>query len=624
MKKNLFILSIFISGCFFCQSPVNAYAQVTLINSATLVLGAVDEQYDSFEDGEQIILMQMQGAQVSDTSNSSSFGTISGAGSAGLYEVCTILSHTENAGVPDTLKLSAPLQNTYDLNGTVQVISFPVLGGGSSFTTTSAVSCKAFDGQKGGVLCFEVQGNLYLQHNISADGMGFKGGMKTPGSGGGYCDPNLYAGPYGMNMALKGQGIFKNSSALNAGRAHAVNGGGGGVVHNGGGGGGGNYTAGGIGGPGYIHKCPNGDGYGYGGHDLQWYINPNRFFMGGGGGGGHDNDGYGTSGASGGGIIIIKCDSLVSSGSCSGVTISANGLNAASDAQDGKGGGGAGGTILFDAVTIRSTGSCPLKISANGGNGGNVTISKQHAGGGGGGQGVIMLLCGGSEQNVTLETKNGKGGKNMTSFSATYAGDAWGVDNSGIFIGIPGDTLPAVFSSFTAAQDSFTVDVVWTTTYEKNVAVFELQKSDGTTPWQVIATVAGHGQGLFTGVFNYAHTDAAPFDGTNYYRLKITDTLGCSFYSPMRNVNYTEPEYTEDVVIFPNPVQGDFIIRSNYKFEAAWFKVYDARGREVPADFEMIDEKKYKVYAPTLAEGVYLVRYLTNGQRKSIKFTVLK
>jgi hypothetical protein len=623
LHKIALVLSIACCSFVSAQNPVNGYAAVIAINDSTLIVNNADESYDTFEDGEKIILMQMQGAEVSDTNNTSGFGNIINIHSAGLYEVCTILNHSEAAGIPDTIRLVSALQNNYTVTDAVQIISFPTLGGGGNFSTTADISCPAFNGSIGGIVAFEVNGNLLLNHSILTDGKGFKGGAKSLTGNNSDCDPSLYAGPYGDDKALKGAGIFKPSASKNSGRAHAANGGGGASIHNGGGAGGGNYTAGGNGGDGWIH-CTVVQSNGFGGQTLDNWINAGRIFLGGGGGGGHDNENYGTSGTNGGGIIILKCDTIKSSSTCSAVKISANGLHAASDAQDGKGGGGAGGSIVLDVEHVVSSSNCPLTISANGGNGGNVTISKQHGGGGGGGQGTIMILCGGTAGNVSLETKNGKGGKNMTSFQATYAGDGNGTDNSGVYVGIISDSIPVVYNSFNAIQDSFTMDISWTTTYEKNISSFELQKTYANNPWSVLATMPGHGPGIYTGTTNYSYTDAAPWDEYNTYRLKVRDTNGCYLYSPIWTGYWNRPEYATEVIVYPNPGQEQFAVRSNYKFDENWFGVYDARGRLVSATWTKMTDKFYLVQMQPLASGVYFLRYMTNEKKGVVKVLVQK
>ena len=356
----------------------------------------------------------------------------------------------------------------------------------------------------------------------------------------------------------------------------------------------------------------------------QWNIAPGRVFMGGGGGGGHDNNGFGTKGGNGGGIIILKCDTIFNQGNCNSVVMQANGYDAASDADDGKGGGGAGGTIILDVMNIFGFPNCTFKICANGGKGGDVTVSKQYAGGGGGGQGAIMLLCGGSEDGVEFETKNGKGGRNMTSFSATNAGDGGGVDNVGIFLGIPADTLPVHLQSFSAQQDSFTVKINWQSNFEKNISHYEILKADSQNAWQTLAFVQANGFGIFTGNYNYNFVDHNPFEGENYYRLRIHDTLGCSFYSPLCSTTYKDPEYASDVVVFPNPSSDQIIIRSNFDFTASRFKMWDLRGREISAQFISINSKQYQIKIPQVEDGIYFVRCVSNKQEKIIRIMIMR
>jgi hypothetical protein len=605
------------------QQLVNAYASVSAINGTILSVYMVDEQFDSFEAGEKIMVIQMQGASVTDTSNSAAFGILDSLFAAGRYEFAQIVQVNEVSGVPVSIQLTVPLHWNFYVSGTVQVVSFPVLGGGNSFTTNSSLTCKSFDGKTGGVLCFEVNGNLNLQHSLSVSGKGFRGGNKSLLNGNGDCDPSLFAVMHDSLSAMKGEGVYIPQIHKDAGRARSVNGGGGGVVHNGGGGGGSNYTDGGNGGPGFIHQCPNSDGFGFGGHDLQWHIFPDRIFMGGGGGGGHDNNSYGTAGANGGGIMILKCDTLMAQVNGNELSIEANGADASSDANDGKGGGGAGGSIVLDAVLVKSSGVNQLQISANGGKGGDVTVSKQHAGGGGGGQGVVMLLCGGSEENVIFETLNGKGGRNMSSFSSTSAGDGQGADNSGVFIDIPSDTLIATLQTLYAVQDSFSVAVNWISTYEKNISTYDVLRSDGTSGWQWIGAVAGKGPGIFNGNFNYQFKDMNPQEGVNYYRLRMQDTLGCIYLSPVCAVEFNNPDYAEDVLIYPNPSVSDFIIRSNFDFSPSYFRIWDVRGREVSVQFEMVDSKQFQCNAQHLEDGIYLLQCVTNNKKKIIRLMVM-
>ena len=133
---------------------------------------------------------------------------------------------------------------------------------------------------------------------------------------------------------------------------------------NSGGGGGGNGGAGGLGGNTWSTNLARG---GYGGSVFPYSTS--RLAMGGGGGSGSRNNSTGvqSSGGLGGGIIMVRADSITGT-----ATLSANGSWPATDNytpdKDGGGGGGAGGSVLVFARTGVLT---SLTIRANGGNGAN-------------------------------------------------------------------------------------------------------------------------------------------------------------------------------------------------------------------------------------------------------------
>lgn len=183
--------------------------------------------------------------------------------------------------------------------------------------------------------------------------------------------------------------------------------------YNSGGGGGGNGGSGGAGGNSWFSNVPVG-GQGGGG------ISPSltRITMGGGGGAGTSNNGsatdaagvvladsggpnaanavgYYSSGANGGGTIIIRA--LQATGTA---TLTANGFNAYNTGRDGAGGGGAGGSVLFTVqMGALSGATTQLNVQAKGGNGGKAwpiqgaagDPGERHGPGGGGGGGFILL-----------------------------------------------------------------------------------------------------------------------------------------------------------------------------------------------------------------------------------------
>jgi uncharacterized repeat protein (TIGR01451 family) len=224
---------------------------------------------------------------------------------------------------------------------------------------------------------------------------------------------------------------------------------------NDGGGGGANGGTGGNGGFAWSTASIVG---GYGG--VAFPATTNVLVMGGGGGAGTSNDGaywdpstdtgdadcgatctgiY-SSGAAGGGIVIVRTGSIAGTG-----TITANGVTALDQENDGTGGGGGGGSIL---VFTNSGGLTGLTLSANGGGGGDTWPDQvpgtpypgnRHGPGGGGGGGVI----------VTSSTPTGANVLGGLPGYSTLADDAYGATSGqpGIFSsGVSETTTPGIQS----------------------------------------------------------------------------------------------------------------------------------------------------------------------------------
>jgi uncharacterized repeat protein (TIGR01451 family) len=193
-----------------------------------------------------------------------------------------------------------------------------------------------------------------------------------------------------------------------------------------GGGGGSNGGRGGRGGRAWNSQDPAG-GFGGKAFSLTEINDGGRLFMGGGGGAGTTNNasrsvsrsrntnysgvldfdgndqqqnvgsGVYSSGATGGGIAIIRTNSIAGSG-----TIDARGANGLSAGQDGAGGGGAGGSVYVSA----NQGIGNLSVNVQGGEGGWATFRAAHGPGGGGGGGVVVS----TEPGVTIAPNGLAGG----------------------------------------------------------------------------------------------------------------------------------------------------------------------------------------------------------------------
>ncbi|MFN4257061.1 MAG: PKD domain-containing protein [Saprospiraceae bacterium] len=358
---------------------VNQYAAVSAIDYCGGKLTVSDTA--GFRPGGQIILIQMQGAEI-ESPNSPAFGNISDLKNAGRYERALVDSVAANA-----VFVRQRLVNQYDASGgAVQIVTFPVL---ANATLVAPVRAKPWDGTTGGIVALEVTGTLTMNAPIVADTCGFRGGANFVAS-----DNNCYflfaetEYAYALGNwrgAPKGEGIAAVLPGKELGRGAQANGGGGGNDHNSGGGGGANTASGGIGGENDEPSNFGCDGYYPGEAGKKITGAAGRIFLGGGGGAGHTNNLQRSAGGNGGGIVVLLAGTVTGSNPM----ISANGESAARAAGDGGGGGGAGGSILCKITNAPAN----LALTANGGKGGDTRTPNEERcfGPGGGGAGGRIL-----------------------------------------------------------------------------------------------------------------------------------------------------------------------------------------------------------------------------------------
>ncbi|QDE80427.1 MULTISPECIES: adventurous gliding motility protein AgmC [Myxococcus] len=353
-----------------------------VLNAATpltdlAVAGARDvpvQSVSGFTAGTLVLLHQSGGAQ--EAVVSSDGGTLE-LRRMGHWELARVDAVTAS---PPVLRLSEPLVHAYTAPG-AQVVSVPEYTN-VLVSAGATVMARPWDGRSGGILAFLATGTVTNQGLISAEGMGFRGGLfvnhadligctdldLTPEAGGAY----------------KGEGLRMGRFGTASGRGSVAGEGGGGNCHNAGGGGGGNGGRGGVGGRTSEADMTRDEG-GFGGAPAKYSL-IDKFVFGSGGGAGEGNDDLGSSGGAGGGVVFIRARAFSGAG-----RFSADGLAAShTPGDDGAGGGGAGGVLILRAQDSLSCGSA----RAAGGNGGNVSYPGWVLGPGGGGGGGGVLLQG--------------------------------------------------------------------------------------------------------------------------------------------------------------------------------------------------------------------------------------
>ncbi|MFD1467699.1 T9SS type A sorting domain-containing protein [Hymenobacter caeli] len=440
--------------------------------------------------GDLLLVIQMQGADI-DATNTDSYGDgVAGGGAngnlsnanftAGTYEY-VVANSAITATAGGTITLATALKNGY-VNAAAtatagqrrfQVVRVPQFG---NLTLGGNITPTAWNGSVGGIIAIDVAKQTNLAgFTIDASGAGFRGGGGRLLSGNNTAtgtDYRFFSGADNQTTSAhgsKGEGTagtpkyvnILNSAGtddLNTGSDYPNGSNGRGAPGNAGGGGTDNLASsnnsqnsGGAGGA-------NGGNGGRGGN--TWSTNlaiggepgaafavasSSRLVLGGGGGAGSTNNGSGTpnngfasSGATGGGLVLLRTGTVSGTG-----TILANGANANNTvANDGSGGGGAGGSILVTAAT--PAGLANLTLTANGGTGGtNTGGGVPHGPGGGGGGGIILTngsTATASAAGAAAGTTNGG-----TSFGANpgLTGDANNQISNSVANSVSGASCPA-------------------------------------------------------------------------------------------------------------------------------------------------------------------------------------
>jgi len=606
------------------NAQVNAYAQVTVIkNNTLLTVNNVNQTYGTFAINKKVIIYHTQGNVVSNLSNNSSYGQIGTIRNTGRFEVAVIKNITYTAGVPVSIELTSSLAFVPEINGNsrIQIISYPEFAG---YVTTSKINALPWDGNVGGVVAFRVIGNLLLNHDISADGAGFRGGL-TSIDANDACNNSTYR-INDSKYAEKGEGIYRTTSNTNKyAMGRLSNGAGGANPHNAGGGGGGNFSAGGSGGFGW--QCVSGsDGLGGGSLSNQIISDVTIAYLGGGGGGGHQNNGSASDGANGGGLIIIEADSVIVN--AGNIHISANGLTAKNTGgKDGAGGGGAGGSVVLKVKGFRlpQANVTSLTISANGGNGGNAVSVDSHGGGGGGGTGLLKYIDANVENitGIAIAVNPGAPGVDNNTANPRISATA-GINTPGI-IGYGGNVnLPVEMLEQKVKCTSTGAVITWATATEVNNDYFQIEKSLDLKEWKFVNVVKGAGNS--NSVVNYELKDENTGENVTYYRVKQVDYDGKYEYFDVLSILCKLGNSSLEIIGLNATDNNLNVYVKTDGFEPVKASLYDMNGKVIATSEIARPEEgaNFVQFVTNVVNGIYIVVIEQNKTRVSKKVMIGK
>lgn len=153
---------------------------------------------------------------------------------------------------------------------------------------------------------------------------------------------------------------------------------------------------------------------------------------------------------------------------------------------------------------------------------------------------------------------------NITSFSP------FAISNQNII-------LPLILINFNILKQNTSVQLNWQTTSEKNFSFFGIERSNDGIIFSNLNKVPASFNN--SSIKNYSYTDNTPINGTDFYRLKMTDADGKFTYSKIVAIRFDGKNSA--LQIFPNPAKDILHVQVTGSNGKAILQIIDVNGRKV-------------------------------------------
>jgi hypothetical protein len=167
-------------------------------------------------------------------------------------------------------------------------------------------------------------------------------------------------------------------------------------------------------------------------------------------------------------------------------------------------------------------------------------------------------------------------------------------------------TLPLDLISFNAKNENGGVLLSWLTDNEYNVQSFNIERSNNGDLFEIIGTVPAKN---IKGRMNYSFIDKSMSSGIAYYRLKIIDNDGTIKYSKINAVKGLSDDDNESLVIYPNPVTAELVMKHPKASIGATISIIALNGKVMITKKVPTENKETKLNLSSLSVGTYIVKY---------------
>ncbi|MDB5205224.1 MAG: putative phosphatase [Flavisolibacter sp.] len=185
----------------------------------------------------------------------------------------------------------------------------------------------------------------------------------------------------------------------------------------------------------------------------------------------------------------------------------------------------------------------------------------------------------------------------------------------------PQNTLPVTFTGFNAYKNGSTaVELEWQYRTDEPQVKFDVQRMADGGSFETIHSIATSSN---AGSGSYAYTDAAPFAGKNFYRIKATLRNGNEVLTNIRVISI-DTKFITLLKTFPNPVTNKFTIMVTSSIEKqAQITVYNAVGAAAVLQQKTIlvnGSNAIQLDTKALSTGTYFMQLVCGDETIKTKF----
>ena len=161
-------------------------------------------------------------------------------------------------------------------------------------------------------------------------------------------------------------------------------------------------------------------------------------------------------------------------------------------------------------------------------------------------------------------------------------------------------TLGLGIQQFSATRQVSGNQLSWTASSLAAGGQFILQRSADAKSWSSLASLDAVATATDT---NYTYLDPAPFQGTNFYRLQLSETGGSGSWSSV--VEVADPN-SPSIQVYPNPASDHLTISSPVPL--GFWRITDLQGKTLRGSVNSQAAGSWQIPLAGLPSGLYLVQ----------------